>query len=202
MDIEEDEKKPVKPIYPVLENSISKNIDNQRAQKLVLSIQSKQDKLKHYEKIYNRWRKTHKIIRILNLTLASLIGGTVCTLGIISTSGIIIPVLVLGILGGYGTIETTIMEGMNIGLIKKKKERFKNKIDIIKDGINKMYFYYEKAREDNEISVEEFEGLNKLMKELEDKLNSNEKIKTNGKIDFWYYRLRRKYKRRKKYKKK
>ena len=108
-------------IYPQIEDNINKNINTQRAQKLLLSMQTKQDKLSHYEKIYNRWRKTHKVIRIINLTLTSLVGGSIFILGILTTSGLSIPILVLGLLGGYGTLETTIMEGMNIGLIIKKK---------------------------------------------------------------------------------
>ena len=173
-------------IYPQLEDDINKNINVQRAQKLLILLQVKQDKLNHYEKIFKRWRKLHKIIRITNLTLTTLIGTTLTTLAVITTQGIIIPALVFGILGGYGTLETTIMEGMNIGLIKKKKERYKNKIDIIKDGVNKMYFYYEKAREDGEITVDEIEGFNKLMKDLDEKLNSNDimKIETNDQLNF------------------
>jgi hypothetical protein len=176
----------IKQIDKETENLINNNINTQRAQKLISLIQSKQDKLNHYIKVHSRWRKAYKVLRIINLTCSSLVGGSILTLGIITTNGIIIPGLVLALLGGYGTIESVIMEGMNIGLIKKKKLRFKNKIDILTSSINKMHYYFEKARQDGLITLEEIEGFNLLMTELENNLNleNSTKVETNDKIDF------------------
>ena len=39
------------PIYPNLDDSINRNINKQRADKLLLMMQSYQHKLKHYQKI-------------------------------------------------------------------------------------------------------------------------------------------------------
>jgi hypothetical protein len=177
-------------IYPSLTEidkvEVLNKINSQRAEKLLSIIKSKQEKLEHYEKVFKRWRNLHKTLRILNICGTSLVGASICVLGFLSTGGIAIPVLAIAILGGYGTIESTILEGMNVGLIKQKKERFRNKIDIIKTGINKMYYFYEKARQDNKITLDEIEQFNVLLKELENSLASNElaKVNVNDKINF------------------
>lgn len=66
------------------------------------------------KRFFKVWRKLHKVLRITNLTLTALIGATPTTLAVIATQGVIIPAIVYGVLGGYRTLETTIMEGMNI----------------------------------------------------------------------------------------
>lgn len=57
-----------------------------------------------------------------------------------------------------------------------------------------MYFCYEKAREDGEITVGEIEGFNKLMKNLDEKLSSNEIIKVEVNDQLKFPELRKKQK--------
>ena len=70
-------------------------------------------------------------------------------------------------------------------MIKKKKQKYINKCKIIQDYINKVYFYFEKARQDGVITLEELEGFNKLIKEFDINLeNKNSKeIDVNDKFD-------------------
>ena len=108
-------------LYPVIKTEdevkelINKNLNIQRAQKIIDKINDLQKALERYKKVGNRWKKTGKAIRIINVTLSSLIAGSVCILGILTTQGVIVPILLMGLLGGYSAVETAIMEGINVG---------------------------------------------------------------------------------------
>lgn len=165
-------------IYPIIKNDsevqdiINKKLNTQRAQKIIDHINALQKQYDHYHKIDKRWHKFGKAIRLINLTLSGSIAGAVAVLGILLTQGITIPLVVMGVLGGYSTIETTILEGLNIGLIKKKKHKFSEKCNIIKEYINKMYFYYQKAIDDGVVTLDELEGFNKLVADFESFINN------------------------------
>jgi hypothetical protein len=161
------------------------NLNKQRAQKIIDKINDLEKQLDHYLKILKRWKKFGKIIRITNLVITGIVSGTVATVGILSTTGIALPIIVTAILGGYTVIQSSVLEGFNIGMIKRNKQRFLEKCNIFKGYINKMNFYYEKARQDGVISLEELEGFNKIINEFEnaivDKQSSN--IKHGDVID-------------------
>ena len=152
---------------------INKKLNTQRAQKIIFDIQILEKQLEHYRKISNRWKITGKAVRIVNITLTSLIAGTLCVLGTLMTQGIIIAPLAMGLLGGYSTLETALLEVMNIGVIKKKKHKFSEKVNLIQDYINKMYFYFEKARSDGIITLDELENFQKIRDEFNNKINNN-----------------------------
>ena len=101
-------------LYPVIKTDDEvkelyvKNLNQQRAQKIIDEINSLQKQLGHYRKVGNRWKNTGKVVRIINLTVTSLIAGSLCVLGILLTHGVIVPTLLMGLLGGYSTVETAV----------------------------------------------------------------------------------------------
>ena len=120
-------------IYPVikteqeLKDMINKNLNTQRAQKIIDKINQLQKQLEHYKKIGNKWKMTGKIVRVINLSITCLIAVALGVLAIVVTAGVAIPPMTMALLGGYSTIETTILEGMNIGVIKKKESKYDKK---------------------------------------------------------------------------
>jgi hypothetical protein len=178
-------------VYPVIKTSeevhelINQNLNKQRAQKIIEKINSLEMQLDHYQKILKRWKKFGKIIRITNLVITGIVSGTVATLGVLTTTGIALPVVVTAILGGYTVIQSSVLEGLNVGMIKRKTHRFTEKCNIIKGYIYKMNFYYEKAQQDGIITLEELEGFNKLVTEFESSIVNKESsnIKHGDAID-------------------
>jgi hypothetical protein len=155
-------------IYPSLKTNqevndvINQHVNKQRAQKIVDKIKELERQLEHYQKVSNRWKQSGKVIRITNLALTGIVSGAVATLAVLSTVGIAIPIVATAVLGGYAVIQSSTLEGMNVGMIKRKSHKYKEKCNIIQSHIYKMNFYYEKARQDGVITVDELEGFNKL----------------------------------------
>lgn len=175
-------------MYPIIKNEqevkdmINKNLNTQRAQKIVEKIEQLQRQLEHYKKISRRWKITGKIVRVLNLSITSLIAVALGVLAIMATQGVAIPPMPMAILGGYSAIETTILEGMNIGVIKKKKHKYVKKCSVIQDYLNKMHYYFEKARQDGVITLEELEGFDSLVSIFEGKM-LNKNVEVDEKFD-------------------
>ncbi len=176
-------------IYPPIRSEhevkllINNNLNSERAQKIIDKIKYLQNQYDHYKKVQKRWKACGKIVRVFNLTMASSLAAAVGVLAIISTQGIAVPPLLIAILGGYSAIETSVMEGLNIGIIKKKKYKFIKKCQIIQDSINKLYFYYEKARQDGIITIEELEGFNKIYKHIDKSINNVITLENDNKFD-------------------
>jgi hypothetical protein len=167
-------------IYPILkdykdvDDIISKNLNRQRAHRIVDKIKDLEKQLEHYQKVSARWKKSGKIIRISNLALTGIVSGAVATLAILSTTGIAIPIVVTAVLGGYAVIQSSTLEGMNVGMIKRKSHKYKEKCNTIQSHIYKMNFYYEKARQDGVITLDELDGFNKLVADFEKEIATTE----------------------------
>ena len=79
--------------------------------------------------------------------------------------------LILGIMAGVGDVGGIISESLVLGLIKKKIELFKKKIDHIQEYISKSWFLFEKIRGDGIITLQELDEFRKLMDQYEKGLN-------------------------------
>jgi hypothetical protein len=160
-------------IYPVIrtgrevDDIVNGSLNKHRAQKIVDKIRDLEKQLGHYQKVSDRWKNCGKVIRITNLILTGIVSGAVATFAILTTTGIAIPIVVTAVLGGYGVIQSSTLEGMNVGMIKRKNHKYKEKCNIIQSHIYKMNFYYEKARQDGVITLDELEGFNKLAMEFD-----------------------------------
>ena len=152
-------------------NVITINLNLERAKNMVEKINNLEKQLVHYKKMEKRWKRFGQIIRITNLTISGVIAGDVGVLAIITTQGVAIPPIVMALLGGYSAVETSVLEAMNIGIISKTKRKFSMKCQVIQDLINKVYFYYEKARQDGIITLEEIEEFNKLCNDFDRKIS-------------------------------
>lgn len=63
---------------------------------------------------------------------------------------------------------------MNVGMIKRKNNKYKEKCSIIQSHTYKMKFYYEKARQDDVITLDELDGFNKLAAQFESEIATAE----------------------------
>ena len=141
--------------------------------------------LKHYIKVKNRWDKAGSTLKITGTVLAgssAVVGAVVAGLTVPLTIPIFIPI----VLGSFTAGETIITSGLVMGLTNRKKSFYKEKIRIIQSYLDKMFVYYEKARQDGAITVEELEGFQQLMEEFQNTVNS--KITAD---DYDYEKLKR-----------
>jgi len=153
------------------EETINKNLNAQRAQMIIDKINTLHEQFEHYKWIEKKWKRLGSTIRLVNVTVGGLTAGSLCVLGILLIQGVIIPPLLMGLLGSYSTIETVVLEGLNVGMGKKKKHKYLEKCNIIQDCVNKLHFYFEKARLDGQITLDELEGFNKLVTEFDNELS-------------------------------
>ena len=141
----------------------NKNLSDARIKEIQAKRHELEMNLKHYKKILKRWKTTGNVLKITTIII---IGGSAATSMVIGFGGFAVPLFV-GILAAIGVAEGIISETFTLGLIKKKTELFKKKIDHIQEYISKSWFLFEKSREDNMITLEEVNEFRKLMDEYE-----------------------------------
>ena len=89
------------------------------------------------------------------------------------------------------------MEILSIGLTSKRKRFYQQRIELVKEYINKFFYYFVKCKEDGFITIEELQNFDKLLKEynnkiLEIKLKQNKKSSINLLLDGKYIILKEK----------
>ena len=75
--------------------------------------------------------------------------------------------LILGVMAAIGGAEGILSESLVLGVVKKKKELFKKKIDHIQEYISKSWFLFEKIRGDGIITLQGLDEFRKLMDQYE-----------------------------------
>jgi len=101
-----------------------------------------------------------------------LTAGAICILGIVMTTGLIIPPMIISLLAAYSTIEGLLLEGVNAGVINKKKRKYLEKINLIKKYEQSLSLFYEKARDDQKITIMELENCDILIEKFNKELQS------------------------------
>lgn len=139
----------------------------------------KQNELKrqllHYTKIKNRWSKADSSLKIISIGLAFS-----TTLSAAITGGFLTPIIIPTILASFSAFQTSISGILIVGLTGKKKSHYRKKLQLINNYLNKMYIFFEKCKDDKEITIEELETFQKLFKEYnEDMLGINLRYKNN-----------------------
>ena len=124
-------------------------------------------KLKHYEKIKNKWSVFRRVLEGIGIFSVASLGVA----SIILTAGIVTVPLVPAILAGGSIGITTLLTALDKSLLMKREKSIRKKHADIKETLDKLYFHFEKCREDNIISLQEIEQFNKIVQTETAKLN-------------------------------
>ena len=140
------------------------------------------EKLIHYKKIKNRWTTADSSIKIACisitgiLTIATSVMSGLTLIALVPTTGIILT----SILGGFNAVYLFLSEGISIGLTSKKKKIYREVCEQLELGINKLYLFQMKALEDNILTSDEIIECQKIIQEINEKIN---KIKYGSNIE-------------------
>ena len=160
-------------IYPSLDDESRVLLYKQRSDKILSEIKRLKERANHYNKVYKKWNKSGKALEGTALSIVILGEISAAVIAGVITGGIALPVFIPLILSGVSLLEVGIMKLTKHTLMNKKKEKYQKKSKLISDYINRVWLYYERARQDGIISLEELEGFVKLVDELETKLDSD-----------------------------
>ena len=115
-----------------------------------------------------------KALKITGISLSCIL----CGASILTMTPFSIPIAA-AILGGISLGNTAVTNLLTERFISKHKKYFRQKCDHIKDYLNKMETLFIKCKEDGQISPEEFEQFQKLLKEYESAMiNTKSEIKS------------------------
>jgi tetratricopeptide (TPR) repeat protein len=154
------------PEYVPVENvseKYNKNLSDARIKEIQAKRHELEMNLKHYKKILKRWKKFGNILKWTSIIIV--VGCSVTT--IVLSFGAFSTPLIMGIMTAIGGGEGILSEALVLGVIKKKKELFRKKIDYIQQYISKSWFIFEKIRGDGIITLQELGEFSKVMDEYE-----------------------------------
>ena len=160
-------------IYPTIEEENRIQLYKQRSDKIITEIKRLQEQSKHYAKVSKKWNKASRILEEICDVSIGLTFVSVAVISSILTSGIAIPLFILIPISSVPLVELGVLKTTKHTLMKKRKEKYQQKSKLIADYINRVWLYYEKARQDGIISVEELEGFIKIINELQAKLDND-----------------------------
>lgn len=163
-------------LYPNLNitDSIIKDLNKSRIDEMNTNLTMLEKDLKRYTKLLRRWKNTSKGLTISG---AVLIGFTSIASGVILFPSLAVPLVVPGILGISGVLEGTLLEGLNMSICQHRINYLDKKASLVKSYIDKLYYYTQKAKTDNVITLEEIEGFHRILDEYRKELTG---IKVSG----------------------
>ncbi|ESP04459.1 hypothetical protein LOTGIDRAFT_170704 [Lottia gigantea] len=95
------------------------------------------------------------------------VASTVLTVGVTVatavTGGLMLPVIVPTVLAALTAVQTTSCGLITLGFTSKKKAHYKKKTDILNMYLNQLYIFFERSREDKNITVEELKEFNEIL---------------------------------------
>jgi len=115
------------------------------------------NKIKHYEKLKERWNTVDSILKSIGISLTFVLGISSSITGVI-----VFPPLIPIILGGLTASQASINSILVISLSSKKKAFYRSKVLELKRILDKCHVYFLKAIDDKEISDEEINNFNKI----------------------------------------
>ena len=140
---------------------MNRNKNNERIQFMLEKQSTLENKISHYEKIKSRWIKARRIVYINGIGITFLLS---LSCGIVSL--LFPPMLLVSILSTSTIVSTSVFATLEKALFSKKEKLFREKIKKNKEVLDRLYYYFEKCREDNIISLEELEEFKKINQSL------------------------------------
>ena len=153
-----------RPLYPKLtDDKIAFMLDKQ---KLL------QKDLAHYKKIKNKWSRADTVLKVIGISVSAALAGA----SIITAAPFSIPIAT-GILGGCSIANTALTYVSVEGFTSKRKKYFRKKCEHVSEYLNKMQVFFMRCKEDGQVTPDEFEQFQKLLKEYERGASLAEEIK-------------------------
>jgi len=175
------------PLYPtivreeVVTDLINKNINTNRLTHMNREIELIRTHLEKYKKIKNNYTKYDNLIRNVFTALstisaiATIIISTMTPFGIIS---LVVGSVLTAAFGSIPIIQSIISKLITSNFTSKRKKFFEDRIVLVNEYLNKLYYYIEKSKEDGIITIDEIDKFNSLIEEFQGKLN-NMKLQQN-----------------------
>ena len=162
---------------------INKSKNTDRLKHMLREQTLLEEKLIKYNKIKDRWNKADVTIKITGTILIFISTSLAIISGVIGSLGVLTPVVsgvLAAIFSGLSLFKASMIEILSIGLTSKRKRFYQQRIELVKEYINKFFYYFEKCKEDGIITIEELQNFDKLLEEynnkiLELKLKQNKK---------------------------
>jgi hypothetical protein len=161
-----------KQLYPTLDDENRMQLYKQRSDKIISEIKRLKERSSHYSKVAKKWNTASKILEGVSITVLILGEISATTVASVITAGIALPVFIPIILSTTSLAELGILKTTKHMLMNKCREKYTRKAKLYDEFINRVWLYYERARQDGIISMEELEGFIKLVEELESKLEA------------------------------
>ena len=154
----------------------NKMLFERRKEYMVLKKIELEKMLTHITKVKNRWAKADVTIKIIGTSIVFISS----TLAAIFSAGVLVSPIIISVLSSIAAIKTALTEGVMIGFTTKKKKFYRKKCNIIKEYINKLFLFSEKAREDRIITIEELTIFNRLVTSFENEIASLKSVALNS----------------------
>ncbi|ESO91871.1 hypothetical protein LOTGIDRAFT_163232 [Lottia gigantea] len=118
-------------------------------------------KLEQYNKCKKRWIRIDSVFKTLSVVLT--VGTTIATA---VTGGLMVPILIPTLLATATAIQTSSCGLIAIGYTSKQKSYYKKKTEILNSNLNKLFIFFERSREDKNITIEELEEFNEILEKF------------------------------------
>ena len=114
-----------------------------------------------YTKVKNNWSVANTVLKFTGISVSCVLAGA----SILTVSPFSVPI-VAAILGGISIGNISLSNLLIEGFTSKRKRYFRLKCDRIKEYLNKLEILFIKSKKDGQISHDEFELFQKLLKRV------------------------------------
>lgn len=158
-----------KNLYPDIQTYTTYSADPliTRQKYMIEKQQELQNKLNHYKKLRSKWSKADSTLKTLGVVITAL-SSLIAVVTTIAFPVALVPTI-FSIVAGINSLLTG---GTVIGLTGKKKSQFKQKIEVINNYLNKLYIFFEKSKNDQDITVDEIQNFTNIYNEFQKALES------------------------------
>ena len=143
-----EDEKPVSDIYPKIvqetevNDLINKSKNTDRLKHMLREQTLLEEKLIKYNKIKDRWNKADVTIKITGTIMIFISTSLAIVSGVIGSLGVLSPVIsgiLAAIFSALSLFKTSMIEILSIGLTSKRKRFYQQRIELVKEYINKFF---------------------------------------------------------------
>ena len=157
-----------------LTDLINKSKNKDRLNMMNREIEILKTQKDKYMKIKKNYTKYDNLLRNTFTCLSTVAAITTITISTITPFGII-PVVTGSVLtavfGGIPIIKSVVSKAITSNFTTKRKSFFEERIFLVNEYLNKLYYYVEKVKDDGIITIDELDKFNKLLSEYTIKIN-------------------------------
>ena len=121
---------------------INKSKNTDRLKHMLREQTLLEEKLTKYNKIKDRWNKADVTIKITGTIMIFISTSLAIVSGVIGSLGVLSPVIsgiLAAIFSALSLFKTSMIEILSIGLTSKRKRFYQQRIELVKEYINKFF---------------------------------------------------------------